>query len=687
MAQTNRLAQEKSLYLLQHSENPVDWYPWGEEALEKARKEDKPILLSIGYSACHWCHVMAHESFEDANTAEMMNQHFVNIKLDREERPDIDKIYQTAFQLLNGQAGGWPLTVFLSPDTLVPFFIGTYFPDKGRYQLPAFKDILYRMSLVYRLQKADINKQNQSLLQILKNMEIDEEEQEEVILSEQPLQVARQQLNASFDSKHGGFGDSPKFPQTTYLELLLHYAIADADKDAWQKFEFTLKKMALGGMYDQVGGGFFRYSTDVSWEIPHFEKMLYDNGLLLAVYSYYYRVNPNPLCRHILEQTTAWVVNEMQKKGANYTASVDADSEKREGQFYIWTRKEIENLLTTEEFHLAENHYNLQATPNFEERWHLHVTKSIGEIANMQKTPEVEIQKAIASINQKLYVARKKRITPTHDQSLVIGWNALMVKGMLLASEVLESKEIFNSADSVLQYIRQRHWQQNCLYMKEDTKIPAFLDDYVFLLDALLTKLQVKWDTQDLYFAIALADNILKNFWDAEQGGFFFTSNDHEQMFYRPKPWTDEAVPASNAIAVRVLTYLGYLLGRKDYLSAAEQTLAAMWSLLQRYPIYHAGGLVALTEFLEVPEVWIVRGKDEDFEEWRKVFNKGYSLHQLCFFIPDDAISLPKALADKKTAQSIIAYHCKGFTCAEPITEVQKFKEQIGQQRISYAGR
>ncbi|HED51990.1 MAG TPA: thioredoxin domain-containing protein, partial [Gammaproteobacteria bacterium] len=366
---TNHLVNETSPYLLQHANNPVDWHPWGPEALDQARRENKPILLSIGYSACHWCHVMAHESFEDAATAEVMNRLFVNIKVDREERPDLDKIYQTAHSLLTQRNGGWPLTLFLDPDSHVPFFGGTYFPPQPRHNLPAFTDLCQRVADVYREKRSELDEQNQSLLEFMRDMHRSEASTPDA-LNSMPLDIARQQLSSQFDASYGGFGKAPKFPHPTSLERLLrHWATTGrSDNEALNMVLFTLDRMALGGMYDQIGGGFCRYSVDAQWMIPHFEKMLYDNGPLLSLYSEAWAATGNPLYRRIVTETATWVQREMQAPDGGYYSSLDADTEGEEGKFYVWTQKQLHALLNDDEYSVAAVRFGFNREANFEGR-------------------------------------------------------------------------------------------------------------------------------------------------------------------------------------------------------------------------------------------------------------------------------------------------------------------------------
>ncbi|HET7675222.1 MAG TPA: thioredoxin domain-containing protein, partial [Gammaproteobacteria bacterium] len=429
-AQPNQLIHETSPYLLQHAGNPVEWQPWGEAALARARAEDKPILVSIGYSACHWCHVMAHESFEDAETADLMNALFVNVKVDREERPDLDRVYQTAHQLLSRRAGGWPLTVFLAPDDLTPFFAGTYFPREPRHGLPDFKTVLTRIDEYYRTHRADIRGQAAALAEALASMHPPAAAGEP---DEEVLEKALQALAEQYDRRHGGFGGAPKFPRPSALQFLL-----ETDDDAAREHAiFTLARMADGGLFDQIGGGFCRYSVDAAWQIPHFEKMLYDNGALLGLYAQAYRLTGNERFAEVARLTADWVIEAMQSEEGGYFSSYDADSEGEEGKYYLWDAGQLRTLLTPDEYALAEARFGLDGTPNFEGRWHLNVHKSLAELAKDFEEPPQTVAEKLESIRTKLLKARAQRVPPARDDKILTAWNGLMIRGMAQAGALL----------------------------------------------------------------------------------------------------------------------------------------------------------------------------------------------------------------------------------------------------------
>ena len=579
----NDLQNETSPYLLQHASNPVAWHPWNASTLAKARQENKPILLSIGYAACHWCHVMAHESFEDAETAALMNELFINIKVDREERPDLDKIYQTTHLLLTEHGGGWPLTVFLTPDDCAPFFSGTYFPKAARPPLPPFKDVLQKIAGIYRERHEDIIKQNESLKQALQHTY--QPPAQPVKLTNAPIALGQTLLEEIYDAKNGGFGTAPKFPHPGKLALLL------AEKSPIALH--TLLQMAEGGIYDQLRGGFYRYSVDAQWQIPHFEKMLYDNALLLGLYAQASQIYDEPYFAQIARETADWVIAEMQADAGGYYATLDADTEGHEGKFYVWDKAEIEKLLTREELAMVRVYYGLDDPANFEGQWHLHITEALRDQQEKDK---------LASAKQKLLQARQQRVHPHRDEKILTAWNGLMINSMLIAGKILKDKEITDSANQALKFIQEKLWREQRLYAcfhKNKATIPAYLDDYVFLLQAVITSIEINNDSKNLDFARELADSLLTHFYDTSAGGFFFTADDHEKLLYRPKTFMDEALPSGNAIAVLVLLALGHIVNDPRYFEAAEATLKLAWPALSQYPAEHCFMLLGLNVFMQ----------------------------------------------------------------------------------------
>ena len=670
----NRLAGETSPYLLQHAANPVDWYPWGDEALALARRENKPILLSIGYSACHWCHVMAHESFEDPASAAVMNQLFVNIKVDREERPDLDKIYQLAQQMLTQRSGGWPLTMFLAPGTQRPFFGGTYFPNEPRYGMPAFTDLLRRVSEFYRTHADDIAKQSEALQQAFAEMS-PPAASAATALTLVPLEAARERLAEEFDAQFGGFGSAPKFPHPTNIEFLLRQWRATAASDAPDLHSLymatlTLQRMAEGGIYDHLGGGFARYSVDQYWMIPHFEKMLYDNGQLLRIYANAALATGDELFRRVATETAEWIIRDMQAPSGGYWSTLDADSEGHEGKFYVWTADEVRALLPAPVYAAFARRFGLDREPNFEGQWHLHAYASAEDIATELAIETAEVQRRLTEARQILLAKRNTRVWPGRDEKILTSWNGLAIAGMAVAARVLGRTDLAESATRAVDFIREHLFREGRLlavHKDGQSRFAAYLDDYAFLLDALLELLQTRWRSSDLQLAIALADTLLQHFSDSENGGFYFTADDHEQLMHRSKSFGDEAVPAGNAIAAQALTRLGLLLGETRYLDAAARTLRGAWAPLQHYPHAHASMLVALAEHLDPPEQVIIRGARDDAARWRDTVTKKYSPMRQVFAIEADAKELPEVLAAKRAMDGTVAYVCRGVTCSEPI--------------------
>ena len=680
----NALADESSPYLLQHANNPVDWYPWGPHSLALARKQDKPILLSIGYSACHWCHVMAHESFEDPATAAVMNELFINIKVDREERPDLDKIYQTAHQLLVGRPGGWPLTVFLSPENQIPFFAGTYFPDQARYGMPAFTELMRRIASLYRERHEQLQQQDGSLIEAMSVEQrlADSATAGEPELGSAPLDQVRQQLEDSFDDSHAGFGGAPKFPHPSSLNRLLrHYRASLAhghpDQRAWQMLDQTLTNMARGGIYDQLGGGFFRYSVDELWMIPHFEKMLYDNAQLLGLYAEAWVMQPSELYADRVHETADWVMRDMQAAEGGYWSTLDADSEGGEGQFYVWTPEQVRELLSAEEYQLVAACFGLDRDANFEGAWHLHGYRSIAE----QSTDGSESQLLRAQLDHartKLLRARSQRAAPGRDEKVLTAWNGLMIRGMAVAGRVFERPELIASAERAAAFVRQALWQRGRLlatYMDGQARLPAYLDDHAFMIDALLALLEVRWCRADVDFAVLLAERLLDGFEDDRdkggRGGFFFTANDHEDLFHRPKPFGDDALPAGNAVAAAALSRLGHLLGEPRYLKAAEDTVRAAWPLLKQAPMGHEAMLDALEQQLQPPPQLILRADDDTAAHWRAALRDA-RIHCPIYAIPPTADDLPAVLQLKQSQGDCTAYLCHGQRCSPPMQRVEQ---------------
>ncbi len=672
----NRLANETSPYLLQHADNPVDWYPWGDEAFAVAREQDKPVLLSVGYSACHWCHVMAHESFEDEATAKLMNELFVNVKVDREERPDVDKIYQTAQQLLTQRTGGWPLTMFINPDDRRPFFGGTYFPNEARYGMPAFRDLLKSVATYFREQREEVRRQGAKLTEVLGQLE-PPAAGEDLELKAEPLGKLRDALGRTFDRDYGGFGSAPKFPHPTTIDRLLRQWRSsasgdDPDLDALYMATLTLTRMADGGLFDHVGGGFCRYSVDRYWQIPHFEKMLYDNGPLLALYAQAHLATGDEYFATVASATADWMLADMRSPQGGFYATRDADSEGEEGLFYLWTPDEVRELLDESDYAVFAGRFGLDEPANFEGRWHLTVHRSIEEAAANAGLAESDALAAIERGRQALFQARAGRVAPGRDEKQLTAWNALAIRGLAIAGRALEREDLAEAAAQAVEFIRSTLFIDGRLlasYKDGEARFPAYLDDHAFLLDALLELLQARWSGEHLQFAVTLADTLLEHFEDADDGGFFFTANDHEQLIHRPKPLADESVPSGNGIAAFALQRLGFLLGETRYLDAAGRTLRAAWRAMDEYPHGHVSLLTALEEYLAHPEIVIIRGDEDEIGRWRDAAAKLYAPRRLVFAIGRDEGALPGALADRAAVDGdTVAYRCLGTHCELPVT-------------------
>jgi uncharacterized protein YyaL (SSP411 family) len=675
---TNRLANETSPYLQQHADNPVDWHAWNPESLQLARDQDKPILLSIGYSACHWCHVMAHESFEDPEVAAVMNELFINIKVDREERPDLDQVYQTAHHLLTRRNGGWPLTMFLSPDG-TPFFGGTYFPKQARYNLPAFPDLLKRVAQVYAENRAELAEQGEHLVAALAET-LPRPTSAEVALNDSPLALAVRQHVENFDSVHGGFGGAPKFLHPAELDLLLRRSRATGDEQSQHIVNFTLQQMAHGGLYDQLGGGFCRYSVDERWEIPHFEKMLYDNGLLLPLYCDAWQSSGEPLFARIVEETASWVLREMQSPEGGYYSSLDADSEHEEGKFYVWQRDEILELLTDDEYTLIEPYYSLDRPANFENHaWNLRIGAPLNEIAQQLDISPEQAATLLSNARKKLFAVREKRIRPGRDEKILAAWNGLMIAGMARAARVFDRPDWLQSAQRAMDFVRNTLWRDNRLlatYKDGKAHLNAYLDDHAFLLQASLELMQTGYRSIDMNFAMQLGDALLEHFEDRQDGGFYFTSHDHEVLIQRNKIGTDNATPAGNGIAAQALLRLSALTGDTKYAEAAERCLKLFFPALQQVPAYHSSLCTALAECLQPAAVLVLRGASDGTKKWQEALRPRYMPDVMTIALNDDVADLPEVLA-KPHAEKTTAWLCHGTQCLPPISRIEELLQQL----------
>ena len=681
MKKHNRLLEETSPYLQQHADNPVDWLPWGEEALNKAKKEDKPIFLSIGYSACHWCHVMAHESFEDEQTAQMMNAYFVNIKVDREERPDLDKIYQTSQVLINQRSGGWPLSMFLTPDDQLAFFGGTYFPKEARYGMPAFKDVLQHIHQYYHQRRDNIYKQNISMQEALQQIYTLPRTSD--VASSTLIEKAERTLHAMYDRRYGGFGNAPKFPQTDLLEFLIMLWARNPIKAQSAAIALiTLSKMCRGGIYDQLGGGFCRYSVDEQWLIPHFEKMLYDNGQLSGLLAQAWSITHGELFKRKVIETNDWVIRDMQSPQGAYYSSLDADSEGVEGKYYYWEQDELRQLLA-EDYDIVAHYFGIEGTPNFEGYWHLQEKHDTEETAQTLKISTTSAKQKIDAAKLKLLEHRASRIMPGRDEKILTSWNALMIKGMALSAYLLDKTEYRQSAKRALDFIRTHSLNGARLYAvckNDKAHTNAYLDDYAFLIDAILYLSQAHWHSEDFELAYNLSNTLIDYFEDTEYGGFYFTSHDHERLVQRPRTLTDEAIPSGYSMAIGALFRMGTLLGEERFISAAERAMAQAKGAMVDAPQHYASLLKTFMEYEQEFEYIVIRGSAEICAQWLRITADYYSPVRLCFAIPTTATNLPAALEDKKADSSPekgIAYLCRGQTCYSPFKRVEELTKHL----------
>ncbi|MDO9466085.1 MAG: thioredoxin domain-containing protein [Thiobacillus sp.] len=670
---TNRLATEPSPYLLQHADNPVDWYPWGAEALEKARRENKPILLSVGYSACHWCHVMAHDCFEDAEVAAVMNRLFVNIKVDREERPDLDQIYQSAHQLLTQRGGGWPLTVFLTPDQ-TPFFAGTFFPKTPRYQLPGFIDLMENIARAWHERRGEVLAQNEAVRAALAQQQPTPGQQP--ALTAEPLVAAVRDLAEAFDPVWGGFSRAPKFPRPGELFFLLRQA-QGANAQAREMALFSLKKMASGGVVDQLGGGFCRYSVDEQWAIPHFEKMLYDNGPLLHLYADAWALSGESLFADTAVGIVDWLLREMRAPEGGFYSALDADSEGHEGKFYVWTPEQVRALLTESEYAVAALVYGFDAPPNFENAsWNPILARPLSEVAAEFDLAEFDAAALLKSARQKLFAARETRVRPGRDDKQLTSWNALMISGLAHAGRVMNRPDWVAEAHAALDFLRANLWRDGRLlasYKHGEARLNAYLDDYAFLLDALLETLQAGYREVDMVWAQQLADALLTHFEDREAGGFFFTSHDHEALITRPKPGYDNAMPSGNGVAAFALQRLGHLLGDPRYLEAGARCLNLFHAQLVQQPIAYPTLLAVLDEALVPPRVILLRGPAAEVGTWATTLATKLGARDLLLALPN-GVDVPAALAKPESTHAA-AWVCSGTTCQPPRSDLSAWED------------
>ena len=705
MSNTNRLARETSPYLLQHARNPVDWYPWGPEALNRAREEQRPILLSVGYSACHWCHVMERESFENPEIAAIMNRHFVCIKVDREERPDIDQIYMNAVTMMTGQ-GGWPMTVFLTPDGK-PFYGGTYYPPHDLYGRPGFPRVLEAVAEAWRERRTEIEEQGGLLIQEMKGRST-------LDLAPAPvtpylLDTAFSNLRQGFDGRFGGFGGAPKFPQPMIVDFLLRYAKRSRRDEPLRMAELTLEKMAFGGMYDQLGGGFHRYSTDAHWLVPHFEKMLYDNAQLAHTYLRAYQLTGDGLYRRIVEETLDYVRREMTAPEGGFYSSQDADSEGEEGKFFVWTAAEVEAVLGKEDAAFFDRFYDVSERGNFEEKNVLNVPAAPDAFARSIGMDPRELEGRLAEMRRKLFEARELRVKPGRDEKIVTAWNGLMLATFADAGAVLERADYLQTAINNAEFLLREMARDGTVMRtgKHDHRhpvaddgsgvegahpllqstgfrvapIPGFLEDYATLTDGLLHLYEATFRREYLDSAVELANRMMERFADPA-GGFFDTASDAETLALRPKDEMDNATPAGNSVAVEALLDLGVLTGSEEYYNRAADVLRRAKGALERHP--HAfGRLLCAADFFVGPvkEVAVI-GPMEDSATQKLINTVRREFRPnavLAAAEPGDSGSaqIPLLAEREMVGGKPTAYVCENYACKQPVTEVPDLEQQL----------
>jgi uncharacterized protein YyaL (SSP411 family) len=664
---SNHLANETSPYLLQHVDNPVDWHPWGETALQLARESNKPILLSIGYAACHWCHVMAHESFEDEATAEVMNRHFINIKVDREERPDLDGIYMTAVTGMTGQ-GGWPMTVFLAPDGQ-PFYAGTYFPPTPRFGMPSFRQVLENVAHAWEERQDEVQR---SAASVSKHLQETTQQPQGGELTTQVLDQAVKELERRFDDRYGGFGGAPKFPQPMAIEFLLREHLRSGHEGALEMSLFSLRKMAAGGIYDILGGGFARYATDVAWLVPHFEKMLYDNAQLARVYLHAWQISGDVFFREVVEETLDYLLAEMRHEGGGIYSSEDADSEGVEGKFYVWSAAEIEQALG-EDAQAFMHACGVSEAGNWEGTNILHRAIEGADIS--------------ASNRKKLFQVRSKRIRPGLDDKVLTAWNGLALAALAEAGRVLGREDYLQAAIGLADFIyRELRTEEGRLLRTwkagHGAKYMAYLEDYACLADGLLALYEATFDERWYEWADELAQLMLKHFRDtgSEEPGvqFFDTADDHEKLLLRPRDTQDNAMPSGNARAASVLLRLGLLSGRAEYLSAANNSVQAMSATMARYPMGFGEWLSVASILMGEPRELALVGDTKELDEFKMVLNSAYRPNLVVAAAAENYEGRLGLLRGRSRVNSRpSAYLCQQFSCKTPVTGAKDLKQLL----------
>jgi uncharacterized protein YyaL (SSP411 family) len=683
--QANRLIQETSPYLLQHAHNPVDWHPWDAEALATARRLDRPIFLSIGYSACHWCHVMERESFEDPQTADLLNQFFVNVKVDREERPDLDQIYMHAVQLMT-QRGGWPMSVWLTPG-LKPFFGGTYFPPTRQFGMPSFREVILAVADAWRNRRAEIEESANRLTAAVVQMGMLEPDDEKTRLDAKWIDEAAWQLDSLFDRTWGGIGRAPKFPHATELRLMLR-AAARLDNQAFQDLVvLTLDRMIRGGIYDQLGGGFHRYSTDAQWLVPHFEKMLYDNALMPLVLLEAWQATGDQQLRQAAVETLDYVLREMTCPEGGFYSSQDADSEGEEGKFYVWSQTEFVDILGSAAEVVAYC-YNVTPSGNWEGKNILNMPKTLPQASKLLRMPVEQLAETLNDARHRLFEARSRRVPPGRDDKILTAWNAMALEALALAGGVLDEHKFtaaaVNSARFLLENLRTQDGRLRRTFKDGRARLDGYLEDYAYLANSLVTLYETTFDWRWIRDALSLVETMIEQFWDGAGGGFFFTGKDHGELVARSKEPGDGATPAGSAIAATALARLARLTNRADLSDTAEQTLCAYRAVMERSPMQAAQFLSALGLHLGPTYELVIVG-ERDAPETRKILR---AIHQR--FIPNKVLALRSPrdtdpatpniplFAGKEAVGGRPTLHvCQNLQCQAPSVGLEAVLEQL----------
>ena len=674
----NQLQNETSPYLLQHKDNPVDWYPWGKAALNKAKKEDKPILLSIGYSSCHWCHVMAHESFENKQIAKLMNENFINIKLDREERPDIDSIYMNYVQFATG-SGGWPLTVFLTPE-LVPFFGGTYFPPEDKYGKPGFKNVLKSISRFYRDKKEELILHKDEIIKVLNNISVNAREKFE--LTKTDFDKAFNNIKDNYDAEFGGFGLAPKFPSSMTLMFLLDYYTRTKNISAIEMVEKSLQKMAGGGIYDQVGGGFHRYSTDNNWLVPHFEKMLYDNALLSELYLNAYRLTKNDFYLHIAEDIVDYILRDMTDSSGGFYSAQDADSDGEEGKFYIWEFNEFKELLTEEELKIAVGHYGITKDGNFEGRNILTAHKKIKEQTDLIGINENQFIEKLKTIRAKLFEYREKRKKPGLDNKILSNLNGLMLKSICVAYNVTGNESYKSAALKNGEFIWNEFFRDQILFhsfSKGKLKYKGYLDNYSFVADAFISLYNVTFNSVWLERANTLSKLILKYFYDEENGNFYFASPDNKDLLVRTKDIYDSATPNGASVAADVLLKLAVYMNENKYYDISAGYIAGLFDYTIKFPLNFSYILkTAYFRFIKPKEIAVVFEDTNTLQEFKQKFwNEYFPFSIIAFKLSEENSSLELLKGKKLVEGDKTIYVCENYSCKAPVFSFEEMRNII----------